>query len=222
MLHGQYASKRYFVPLCCHGCLIWRQLNLNKITLYILWKLVKQVKKINRSIYPCFAFKQFAKFPRLIHLYSWLSLSRPRLSRITDYLEVKIWSLLKRVNLTTGKKYCGKEEKLLFRSNFTSFPQYVQYISNFKSPNTYIFVTSKCDCANYFFLNSANLICRGTNISKYFRESLGIWDNESRLYVDCIKTAYGNECRNKWLECWENTATETYQCATIKWSAVQN
>ena len=61
--------------------------------------------------------------------YSWLSLSRPRLSRITVYLEVKIWSLPKHENLTTCKKYCGKEEKLLLRSNFSSFPQYFQYIS---------------------------------------------------------------------------------------------
>ena len=29
---------------------------------------------------------------------------------------------------------------------------------------------------------SANLICQGTDISKYFRESLGIRDNGSRLY----------------------------------------
>ena len=33
------------------------------------------------------------------------------------------------------------------------------------------------------FLNSANLICRGTDISKYSRESLGLRDNESRLYL---------------------------------------
>ena len=33
-----------------------------------------------------------------------------------------------------------------------------------------------------FFLNSENLICRGTDISKCFRESHGIRDNESRLY----------------------------------------
>ena len=33
----------------------------------------------------------------------------------------------------------------------------------------------------FLFLNSANLICRGTDISKYFRESLGLRDNESRL-----------------------------------------
>ena len=57
------------------------------------------------------------------------SLSRPGLSRITAYLEVKVWSLPKYANLTTCKKYCGKEEKLLLRSNFSSFPQYFQYIS---------------------------------------------------------------------------------------------
>ena len=33
------------------------------------------------------------------------------------------------------------------------------------------------------FLTSATLICRGTDISKYFRESVGIRDNESRLYI---------------------------------------
>ena len=75
-------------------------------------------------------------------IYSWLSLSRPRLSRITAYLEVKIWSLPIHENLTTDGKYCRKEEKLLLRSNFSPFPQYFQYISNFKSPITYQFV--KC------------------------------------------------------------------------------
>ena len=35
-----------------------------------------------------------------------------------------------------------------------------------------------------FFLNSVNLICRGTDISKYFRQSLGIRDNENRLYTN--------------------------------------
>ena len=33
--------------------------------------------------------------------------------------------------------------------------------------------------SNYLFLNSANLICRAMDISKYFRGSLGIQDNES-------------------------------------------
>ena len=53
-------------------------------------------------------------------------------------------------------------------------------ISNFRSHNTYSFV--KCAVRLFVFLISANLICRGTDISKCFRESLGIRDNESRLY----------------------------------------
>ena len=32
------------------------------------------------------------------------------------------------------------------------------------------------------FLTLSNLICRGTDISKFFNESLGIRDNEIRLY----------------------------------------
>ena len=95
------------------------------------------------------------------------------------YLEVKILSLLKHENLTTGKKILWKRGEIA--PNFSSFPQYFQYISNFKSPITYIFV--KCGCSNYFFLNSANLICQDTHISKYCRESLGIRDIKSQLYI---------------------------------------
>ena len=36
----------------------------------------------------------------------------------------------------------------------------------------------------FFFLNSGNLICRNTGISMYFRESLEIRGNESRLYLN--------------------------------------
>ena len=96
------------------------------------------------------------------------SLSQPRLSQI------KNWSLPKHENLTTSNKILWK------RGEISSFPQYFQYISNFKRPITYTFV--KCGCSIKFFFNSAMLICRGTNISKYFRESRGIQDNESRLY----------------------------------------
>ena len=71
------------------------------------------------------------------------------------------------------------------RNNVFSFPQYFQYIfqniSNFRSQITYPFV--KCGCPIYFFLNSANLICRGTDISKYLTESFGLRDNENRLYI---------------------------------------
>ena len=64
------------------------------------------------------------------NVYSRLSLSRTCLSRITAYLEVKIWSLLNTEIYQQATKYWGKEEKLQLRSNFSSFPQYFQYISN--------------------------------------------------------------------------------------------
>ena len=91
---------------------------------------------------------------------------------------MKIWSLPKHENPTKGKKYCAKRGEM-------QFPQYFQHISNFKSPITCTFV--KCGCSIYFFLKSANLICRSTYISKYFRESLGIRDDVSRLYSQVIK-----------------------------------
>ena len=40
------------------------------------------------------------------------------------------------------------------------------------------------------FLNSGNLICRNTDISKCFRESLRLRDNESQLYVVKV-SSYG-------------------------------
>ena len=45
-------------------------------------------------------------------------ISNNRLSRSENLV------LLKHENLTTVKKYFGKEEKLLLRSNFSSFPKY--------------------------------------------------------------------------------------------------
>ena len=59
---------------------------------------------------------------------------------------------------------------------------FFKYISNFRNQITYSFV--KCGTSIYFFLNFANLIglCKG--ISKYFRESFGLRDNESRLYLE--------------------------------------
>ena len=71
--------------------------------------------------------------------YSRLSLSRLRLSRITAYLEVTIWSQFLHENLITGNKILWK-----LRSDFSSLPQYFQYISNFRSQITYSFV--KCGC----------------------------------------------------------------------------
>ena len=67
------------------------------------------------------------------------------------------------------------------RSNFSSFPQYFQYISIFRSQITYSFV--KCGCSIYCFPHFCN-----SDISRYgyldvFRESLGIRENGSRLYL---------------------------------------
>ena len=70
-------------------------------------------------------------------IYSWLSLSRPRLFRlfrITAYLELKILSLPKHENLRTGNKILRKRGEIAPKS---SFPLYFQHISNFKSPITY-------------------------------------------------------------------------------------
>ena len=60
----------------------------------------------------------------------------------------------------------------------------------------YIFLTSGVKLHIYLlnmviqfvvFLTLSTLICRGTDISKYFSESLGIRDNESRLYYKRTK-----------------------------------
>ena len=83
--------------------------------------------------------------------------------------------------MTTGNKIMWKRGEIAPRSNFSSFPHY--YI--------YIFLTSRVKLHIHLlnmvvqfivFLTLSTLICRGTDISKCFKESLGIRDNESRLY----------------------------------------
>ena len=76
-----------------------------------------------------------------------------------------------------------KEQFLLFS---TIFSVYLYF-----QGSNYIFIYEMWLFELFFFLKSANLICRDTDISKYFRESLGLRDNESRLYLNvmCIKTA---------------------------------
>ena len=44
------------------------------------------------------------------------------------------------------------------------------------------------------FLSSANLICRSTDISKCFIESLGFRDNECRLYFLFLNRGYDKLC----------------------------
>ena len=54
------------------------------------------------------------------------------------------------------------------------------YISNFRSQITISF--EKCGCSTHCFRNSSNLIYRGADISKYFKESLEFLDKENRLH----------------------------------------
>ena len=73
-------------------------------------------------------------------------------------------------------KYCGKEEKLLLRSNFSSFPLYFQYISNLgvKFHNHSVKGGCSINCFPQF---------RKSDMSKYgyLEVFIGFRDNESRL-----------------------------------------
>ena len=99
-------------------------------------------------------------------------------------------------NLRTGNKMLWKRGEIAPKEQFLLFSQYFQYISKFRSQITYSFVKCGCNCSNFF--NSANLTCRGLDISKYFREFLGLRDNESRLYLGIFREIvlyyHGNVC----------------------------
>ena len=54
-----------------------------------------------------------------------------------------------------------------------------------------------CSCVKFgfsigIFLNTAHLICRSTDISKCFRGSLRLRDNESRLYLNITRITINN------------------------------
>ena len=101
-----------------------------------------------------------------------------RLSRMTAYHEAKIWSRFKLKNLTTGDKILCKWGEIAISPLFHNIFN-IPLTSGVKLHIHLLNVVIQF----MFFLNSANLICRGTDISKYFRESLGLRDNESRLYT---------------------------------------
>ena len=173
-------------------------------------------------------------------MYSWLSLFRPRLSRITAYLEVKI-SLPKHEHLIIGNKILWKRgEFLLFSTIFSTYLTSRAQLHIYLLNAVVRFFSSKKvreksrECHNHkpqpfpdpkrkrkptnlnkhkpnkrtkstkisslfpkrgnrntkriekHKIKSGNLMCRGTDISKYFRESLGIRDNDSQLYFSLI------------------------------------
>ena len=64
------------------------------------------------------------------------------------YLEVKSWAQY----LTIGNKILRKREEIAPREQFFPFfPQYFQFITNFRNQITYSFV--KCGCTIYFFFS---------------------------------------------------------------------
>ena len=84
--------------------------------------------------------------------------------------------------MTTGNKIMWKRGEIAPKEQFLLFSTLL-YI--------YIFLTSGVKLHIHLlnvvlqfidFLTLSTLICRGTNITKCFSESLGIRDNESRLY----------------------------------------
>ena len=68
----------------------------------------------------------------------------------------------------------------LIRSNFSSFPHYFIYIFLTSGVKLYIHLLNVA-VQFIVFLTLSTLICRGTDISKCFSESLAVRDNESRL-----------------------------------------
>ena len=85
--------------------------------------------------------------------------------------------------MTTGNKIMWKRGEIARKEQFLLFSTLFSVYLYFQESN-YIFICEMWLFDSSFFLNSANLICRDTDISKYFREFLGLRDNESRLYMD--------------------------------------
>ena len=71
---------------------------------------------------------------------------------------------------------------MLLRSNFSSFPHYFIYIFLTSGVKLHIHLLNVV-VQFIVFLTLSTLICRGTDILKCSRESLGIQDNEIRLYM---------------------------------------
>ena len=120
--------------------------------------------------------------------YNRTSLSQTRIFRITAYLEVKIWSLLKHETMTTGNKIMWKRGEIAPKEQFLLFSTIFSAYLYFQESN-YIFIYEMWLFELFVSLKSAYLICRDT---KYFRESLWLQDNESRLYFTYLLTLSTN------------------------------
>ena len=74
-----------------------------------------------------------------------------------------------------------KREDIAPKEQFSSFPRYFIYIFLTSGVKLHIHLLNVI-VQFIVFLTLSTLICRSTDISKCFSESLGIRDNESRLY----------------------------------------
>ena len=75
----------------------------------------------------------------------------------------------------------------------------------------------KFRCAICIFLNPENVICRTTDISKCFRGSLQLRDNESRLYYyfRCKGTMQSHQCWPGW-QLWVEPFNQLLQLCTAR------
>ena len=90
--------------------------------------------------------------------------------------------------MTTGNKIMWKRGEIAPKEQFLLFSTlFYVYISNFRSQITFIHLLNVV-IQFIVFLTLSTLICRSTDISKCFSESLGIRDNESRLYLLMFKS----------------------------------
>ena len=106
---------------------------------------------------------------------------------------------------------------MLLRSNFSSFSHYFIYIFLTSGVKLHIHLLNAV-VQFIVFLTLSNLICRSTHISKCFSESLGIRNNESRLYFPFpwnqgLIWAY--TALPFFLLCDRNTITSSYTFPTI-------
>ena len=104
-------------------------------------------------------------------------ISNNRISRSENLVPVLTWISNNRYQNIVEKR---KEQFLLFSTIFSTY----LLTSGIKLHIHLLNVAVRF----IVFVNPANLICRGADISKYSRESIGLRDKESRLY--CLWASY--------------------------------
>ena len=83
----------------------------------------------------------------------------------------------------------GEIAKLRLRSNFSSFPHYFIYTFLTSGVKLHIHLLNVV-VQFIILLTLSTLICRGTDSTECFSESLGIRDDESRLYFHDVRVDF--------------------------------